>query len=207
MTPLKPALTLRPYRNTDLAAMYDICLRTADAGNDGVHLYRDPWVLGHIYAGPYVTFAPEFAFVLDDGVRAVGYILGVPDSQRYAAETGRQWYPLLRPLYPLFEESDRSPEAAARRLIHAGYQAPKQAWLADYPAHLHIDLLPQAQGQGQGRALMERLWAALREAGVPGVHLGVGAANTRAYAFYRHLGFTELEKVDGKFWTLGYDLR
>ncbi|AWN22324.1 GNAT family N-acetyltransferase [Deinococcus irradiatisoli] len=200
-------LTLRPYAPADLAAIYDICLRTADAGKDGTHLYRDPWVLGHRYAGPYVALEPNYAFVLDDGERVVGYILGVPDSIRFAAESEAKWFSLLRPLYPLPGSQDKSPDAGAHRLIHAGCPAPEQPWLSQYPAHLHIDLLPAAQGRGQGRALMEALWGALRSAGVPGVHLGVGAANPRANAFYRHLGFTELEKVEGRFWTLGYDLR
>ena len=33
------------------------------------------------------------------------------------------------------------------------------AEVADYPAHLHIDLLPELQGQGFGRALIRRLLA------------------------------------------------
>ena len=36
------------------------------------------------------------------------------------------------------------------------------------------------------------LTAALRDQGSPGVHLHVLAANRRAVAFYRHVGFTEL---------------
>ena len=200
-------LKLRPYAPADLAALYDICLRTSEAGQDGSHLYRDPWVLGHRYAGPYAILEPDFSFVLDDGVRAVGYVLGVPDSVRFAAESEKKWFSILRPLYPLLPPEDASADAAARRLIHAGYQAPADEWLARYPAHLHIDLLPPAQGLGLGRALMQRLWDALRASGVPGVHLGVGAGNPRAHAFYTHLGFTELEKVEGRFWTLGYDLR
>ena len=152
MTPASDLL-LRPYASRDLAAVYDICLRTADAGADAAHLYADPWVLGHRYAGPYVALEPEFAFVLESRERVVGYILGVPDSARFAAESEAKWFSLLRPLYPLPAESDRSLDAQARRLIHAGCPAPDAAWLPQYPAHLHIDLLPQAQGRGLGRAL------------------------------------------------------
>lgn len=200
------ALTLRPYRASDLAAVYDICLRTGDVGRDASGLYRDPWVLGHRYAGPYIALEPDFAFVVDNGTKAVGYVLGVPDSVRFAAESEARWFSVLRPLYPRPDSSDKSRDAAAHRLIHAGYTAPTGDWTAHYPAHLHIDLLPQAQGKGIGRALMERLWAALRGAGVPGVHLGVGTLNAGALAFYRHLGFTELENFEDRLYTLGYDL-
>ena len=66
------------------------------------------------------------------------------------------------------------------------------AELAEYPAHLHIDLLPELQGQGFGRRLIDTLRAALAARGVPAVHLGMDAANTGARAFYDRLGFHEL---------------
>ena len=52
--------------------------------------------------------------------------------------------------------------------------------LGEYPSHLHIDLLPRAQGRGNGRALMETFLAALTERGSPGVHLGTSPQNVRA---------------------------
>ena len=66
------------------------------------------------------------------------------------------------------------------------------AELADYPAHLHIDLLPELQGLGFGRRLIDTLRAALAARGVAAVHLGMDAANTGARAFYARLGFHEL---------------
>jgi ribosomal protein S18 acetylase RimI-like enzyme len=61
-----------------------------------------------------------------------------------------------------------------------------------FPAHLHINLLPSVQGQGLGRELIRTMLTALRERGIPAVHLGVSATNVSASAFYRRLGFTEL---------------
>ncbi len=201
----RPALNLRPYRPGDLLALYDVCLRTGDSGDDASATYRDPLLLGHIYAAPYATLCPETTFVLDDGSRAVGYVLGVPDSREYAARLEREWSPLLRSLYPLPEASDTTPDARLIRAAHRGYQAPAGQWLRRYPAHLHIDLLPVAQGGGHGRRLMETLFAALRERGVPGVHLGVGLSNVRAQGFYGRLGFGLLER-DERSMTYGLTL-
>jgi GNAT superfamily N-acetyltransferase len=64
--------------------------------------------------------------------------------------------------------------------------------LADYPAHLHIDLLPEWQGKGFGRGLINAFLTGLREAGVARVHLGMAVANVEARAFYDRLGFTEI---------------
>ncbi len=190
----RPALHLRPYRPGDLLALYDVCLRTGDSGDDARATYRDPLLLGHVYAAPYATLCPDTTFVLDNGARAVGYVLGVPDSREYAARLEREWSPLLRSLYPLPDASDTSPDARLIRAVHRGYQVPTGAWLNQYPAHLHIDLLPVAQGGGHGRRLMETLLTALRERGVPGVHLGVGLSNVRAQGFYERLGFGLLER-------------
>ncbi|WP_413453113.1 GNAT family N-acetyltransferase [Georgenia sp. 1P01AC] len=45
-----------------------------------------------------------------------------------------------------------------------------------------------------GRALLTRLFSALAERGVPGVHLEVVRANDGAIAFYGRLGFTVVEE-------------
>ena len=65
--------------------------------------------------------------------------------------------------------------------------------LRDYPAHGHIDLLEVARGRGVGRAALEHLMEALREAGAPGMHLQVATDNFNAHAFYRRLGFAVIE--------------
>jgi GNAT superfamily N-acetyltransferase len=68
--------------------------------------------------------------------------------------------------------------------------------LAAYPAHLHIDLLPQWQGRGFGRALMTRFLDALHDKGVAAVHLCMSTGNTPARAFYERLGFEQLAVPD-----------
>jgi ribosomal protein S18 acetylase RimI-like enzyme len=68
--------------------------------------------------------------------------------------------------------------------------------LAGYPAHLHIDLLPDHQRKGHGRALMNAFLDALHRKGVEHVHLGMVTANTAARAFYDRLGFHEIPVAD-----------
>jgi ribosomal protein S18 acetylase RimI-like enzyme len=64
--------------------------------------------------------------------------------------------------------------------------------VADFPAHLHIDLLPGVQGSGFGKALMTAFLTGLGSAGVDHVHLCMGRQNTNARAFYDRLGFAEI---------------
>ncbi|MGI8748630.1 MAG: GNAT family N-acetyltransferase, partial [Deinococcus sp.] len=134
-----------------------------------------------------------------------GYVVGVPDSADFARRCEAEWFPLLRGLYPLPEAEDRSPDAAIIRQLHWGIPAPGGSLGPQYPAHLHIDLLPAAQGGGHGRRLMETLFGRLREGGAAGVHLGVGRSNVRAQGFYARLGFVVLEEDEGGL-TLGLTL-
>lgn len=191
--------TLRSARETDRAALLSICLETGDSGQDATALYRDPVILGQVYAAPYLTFAPDFAFVLEDDQGVGGYVLGTPDTAAFEDTLEREWWPPLRLQYPdpqAIPAAERTPDERIAHLIHHPPRAPREL-LTAYPAHLHIDLLPRVQGGGRGRALMDTLLDALRAAGAPGVHLGVGARNVRAQGFYRHLGFTELGRTPG----------
>ncbi|MGH3735108.1 MAG: GNAT family N-acetyltransferase [Micromonosporaceae bacterium] len=180
---------IRAYRPEDREALYAICLATGDSGGDASDLYTDPDLLGHVYVGPYLALEPSLAWVVDDGTPA-GYVLGALDTADFEARAERDWWPGLRRRYS--GAAPPGPDGRLVGLIHRPHRTPV-AITGGYPSHLHIDLLPRAQGGGNGRRLMEILLAALRERGSHGVHLGVGRRNVRAIRFYRRLGFTEIE--------------
>lgn len=187
---------IRPYRPADLEALYDICLRTGAAGEDATELMADPRLLGDLYAAPYAVLEPEHAFVLDDGTgAAVGYVLGALDTEAFDARCEAEWWPALRARHRPGQKTGKLDDLFLARL-HEPRPAPADV-LARFPSHLHIDLLPAAQSGGWGRALLERLFSALRDDGSVGVHLGVSSANQRAVGFYRHLGFEELARDRG----------
>ena len=189
---------IRPYQPSDLPALYRICLETGDSGADASGLYNDPELLGHFYAAPYAVLEPELCFVLTIEGAPCGYILGTRNSADFRDACELEWFGLLRGRYPMPLESDRSRDAAMVRLIHRGHDA--AAAFPEHPAHLHIDLLPHAQGGGWGRALMTRFFETLRAAGVRGVHLGVGTRNTGAVKFYERIGFQLIEAGDEALW-------
>ena len=94
-TSTEPTATIRPYRETDHAAVYDVCVRTADAGGDARGMYHTDDLMPDLFAGPYVFLEPDFAFVLDDGNRAVGYVIGTPDTAAFARAYRARWIPRL----------------------------------------------------------------------------------------------------------------
>lgn len=186
---------IRPYRPEDDAALYDICVRTADAGGDARGSYRDHSLPGDVFAVNYAHLEPELAFVLDDGERAVGYVLGTADTVRFARRMRDEWLPIagLRHPEPAGPPADRDEEIASA--LHHPERMVRPEF-APYPAHLHIDLLPGFQRRGHGRRLLFTELRALRAAGAHAVYLGVLTANTPALAFYAHLGFDTLDVPD-----------
>jgi ribosomal protein S18 acetylase RimI-like enzyme len=194
---------IRPYEPRDLDRLYEICLRTGASGEDASAMVVEPRLFGELYAAPYGVLEPEHALVVDDGSDVVGYALGALDTRAFEARCEAEWWPPLRARHPIGSGANDLDELLIAMLHHRHLGADEI--VASYPSHLHIDLLPQAQGAGWGRALMEAMHHALRADGSPGVHLGVSARNARALGFYAHLGYEELS-ADGVGHTLGLRL-
>jgi ribosomal protein S18 acetylase RimI-like enzyme len=148
-----------------------------------------------IFAAPYAFLEPDLTFVVDNGERAVGYVLGTADTVRFVEEYRSTWLPGLVERYPAPSGPPRTPSEAMIELMHWPERMIIPA-LADYPAHLHIDLLPEYQRSGHGRALIHTFLNALRQKGVAAVHLGMVTANTAARAFYDRVGFHEIQVPD-----------
>lgn len=182
---------IRPYRPSDRDDVYRVCVRTGDNGQDATGMYP-PDLLPDIYAGPYVELEPELAFVVDTGNEVAGYIIGAADTRAFVQRYRDEWLPRFRARYP-YPDPAAGPVTGGG-LIRAGYEP--EAMLIpevdEYPAHLHIDLLPELQGAGFGRALIRTLRDALAARGVGGLHLRMSATNTSARAFYDRMGFVEL---------------
>lgn len=189
------SFAIRPYHPSDLYALYRICLLTGASGNDASHLFRDPELLGHFFAAPYAVFEPELAFVLTNNGAPCGYVLGTADSAMFADRMENEWLPTLRERYPLPPEDDRSEDAQMIRRLYAGRFVPPHA--DRFPAHLHIDILPEGQGQGLGQRLIHTLLDRMRALGIPAVHLGVASDNQRAIRFYERVGFTIIPNEAG----------
>jgi ribosomal protein S18 acetylase RimI-like enzyme len=187
-------MIVRGYRPEDLGDLYRICLQTGDSGSDATALYRDPDLLGHIFAAPYGVLEPALAFVAEDQAGVGGYCLGALDTRAFERRLEAQWWPSLRLRYGEPDPAGRdrwTPDEQAAYAIHHPWLIDEEL-LASYPSHLHIDLLPRLQGGGIGRRLMAAQLAALRERGSTGVQWHVHAENRRGVGFFRHLGFTEL---------------
>ncbi len=188
---------IRDYAAKDREAAFYICMKTGDHGADGEAFFReDPDALGRVYVEPYLQFEPGLALVLEDDSGVCGYALGASDTREFYQRYDREIRPHLVAKFaePLGDSSAwNRVQETHHSYHHPDYVLPEP--YDQYPAHLHIDLLPRAQGSGWGRKLIETLLDRLRTLDVAGVHLGMSGVNHTAYGFYRHLGFEELKRT------------
>jgi ribosomal protein S18 acetylase RimI-like enzyme len=115
----------------------------------------------------YFESCPDLIFLaLDSKSKVLGYLMGAPDSKR-----ALNHYQTRVKSFAVFKDQfDR------------------------YPAHLHINLHPEARGQGLGSKLIDHFAGAMRQNQVPGVHI-VTSPTSRNVQFYRQNQFDfELER-------------
>ena len=188
---------LRTPQAGDRAGAYAVCMKTGNFGQDGEPFYRDdPEALGRVFVGPYLDYEPELARILEDDQGICGYVLAAMDSHAFYARYEGEWRPGLCRAYP----APTGVPGGWNRVqqIHHVYHHPDYFCpepYDQYPSHVHIDLLPRAQGRGLGRAMMAEVLGLLRQRGSPGAHLGVSLPNIPAQGFYRKLGFQPLIQV------------
>ena len=183
-------MTIRPYESKDKEAVHFVhlnsdgpCKSTKRGINFGFAVYCDY----------YIEKEPDNCFVaVDENDRAIGYIISAENFDRF---------------YPVFLSEYRT------RIAKWEYKRRKSAlksvesqnkYKEDYPAHLHIDILPEYHHQGLGTKLMDTLCEHLREKNVKGVMFTVWHKNYNAIKFYEKYGF---ELIETKETTLVYGLK
>lgn len=185
-------MEVRAYQPPDRDGVRHVCFATGLMGDPVDWQWSDEESFADAFSGYYTDREPESALVVEHGGRVVGYLLGCVDSRQAwnaGAVLGRHIVGRRLALrrgtagFVWRAVGDVAVDAVRRRLPSAGVF--DQRW----PAHLHVDLLPEARGRGVGSALVHRWLASLRERGVAGCHLETMAENTTAVAFFEARGF------------------
>jgi GNAT superfamily N-acetyltransferase len=181
---------LRPAQATDLDALCAVSLATGFAGSDATHIYEDGMLMGHIYSAPYACLEPHLALVLEDDVGVGGFAVGAIDTESWEARLEREWWPALRMLYPDpgGAPSDWTADQKRWAMIHHPERTPTNI-SREYPAHLHLNLLPRLQHQGLGAMLLHAWLELARNRRAPAIHVGVNCANVRALQFWARHAF------------------
>jgi RimJ/RimL family protein N-acetyltransferase len=144
-----------------------------------------------VYLTPYLDHEPDSVFVAVVDGEPAGYLAGslgtaVPSENARMDRAIREYRLFLRRGPALFFARSLLDMAGAtlRRQPTAG-ELDDPRW----PAHLHINLVPQARGTGAAAELMERWFDRLRDTDTPGCYLQTLVENARAVRFFERTGF------------------
>lgn len=67
-------MIIRPFATRDIYALYAISLATGHFGADAAHLYKDPKMMGHIFAVPYALLEPALSLVVEESNEVRGLL-------------------------------------------------------------------------------------------------------------------------------------
>ena len=186
------AAEIRPYEPGDRARIRYICHSTGHMGQPIQWDWRDQESFADMFSGYYTDHEPESISVVVQGGEVTGYLLGCVDSRRARGSAALALRHALGRMLLVRPGTARFLWRGIRDLLRDTRRRRRSGpfWDPRWPAHLHIDLLPRARGNGAGRLLMDRWMAHLRRQGVPGVHLSAFLENEPALAFFQRQGFS-----------------
>ena len=170
--------SIRKYQEKDRENVELVCAGTSDERMQDKPGMRE--MLLTVFCHYYIEQEPDNCFVLaNDDDEAVGYVLCAKDFDVWKEQFNKGYLKKTKNLMTKF--------------MGKGSIDGMKAFAKEYPAHLHIDILPDYQRQGWGTKLVDTLKAHLREQGVTGLMFCVGTDNETGKSFYNKYGFEVLE--------------
>lgn len=171
---------IRKYEERDRAQVEAVCTGTLSK-----EYKKEPMrsaMLG-VFCHYYIDQEPQNCFVAaDENDQAVGYILCAADFKEWEKQFTAKYIEIS--------------ENPITKMMGQGTIEGLRKYAEEYPAHLHIDILPEHQRKGLGTRLMDALMEHLKKQQVPGICLCVASDNDMGQKFYRKYGLEELERND-----------
>jgi len=199
------SVTIRPCHPLDEPTIQEITYRTGFKGEDltGRGYCGDARLWFLIFIGYYTRYEPEHCFVAvnSENDQVVGFVCGTPNTLKQEAKF-RKWM-IPRIAVRMFGYTSwRYPRCfknllkMVREYAEGTDDAENDPIITQYPAHLHINLLPEFQGMGLGTRLIHRFEEHMRGLGVTGLHLGTTNKNHKAVPFYHKMGFSMVKESE-----------
>ncbi len=174
-------MEIRPYKAKDKENVHFVCLNSdgpCKSSERGINFALA------VYCDYYIENEPENCFVAaDENDKAIGYIISTENFDKFKEIYISDYYTRIK------KWEYRRRKSALRSII------PHEKYKEDYPAHLHIDILPEYQRMGLGHKLTDALLEQLKSKDVKGIMLTTWIKNEKGRGFYDKYGFTLLEEM------------
>ena len=176
-------IKIREAAITDAKRIEYICKMTAD--EKSVTDETAGKITATIYASYYIKEEPQNAFVLEDDGLVVGYVICAENYARFRKVFSAKYAKAVKML-------DKKAGLFAKLIPF-----PYMVFGRKYPAHLHINLLPDYRSCGYGAEMINLLTKKLQKNGVTGVMLMASKENIGAVRFYEKNEFKKIISAFG----------
>lgn len=174
-------MTVRPYKEKDKENLRFVCLNSD--GPCKLSKRGKNFILT-TYCDYYIEKEPENCFVAaDENDKAIGYIICTENFDVFKERFVSEYYAKIK------KWEFRRRKSALRSII------PHEKYKEEYPAHLHIDVLPEYHRMGLGHKMTDALLEHLKKKGIKGIMLTTWIRNEKGRGFYDKYGFTLLEEM------------
>jgi len=200
-------IIIRKYQNPDCKDVLKICYKTGYMGNDleSTGKFDDMKLFGYFFCMYYLLYERDHCFVAvdkDNNCKVVGYIIGTLDTniqirlfiKKMLIRIG------LRILYTIWKYPDTFKNIMNMLKNRTRKYTPKSLY-CDYPAHFHINLLPEYQGMGIGMLLLTEFEVHVKGSAGKGIHLKTSNKNYNAIKFYEKNGYVKLLEFTDILWV------
>lgn len=198
-------ITIRSFKKSDMQEILRICYRTGYMGESLVNRGRfdDIKLFGYLFCLYYPYYESENVFLaVDQDNMAVGYIMGTANSKRQEENFKRKmiWKITIRSFLYTSWKYTESFKALVFFIKNLNLKSQPKNLYNEYPAHLHMNVLPEYQHMGIGSKLINAFEKHIKEIGVKGIHLRTSNFNIKALPFYEKKGYIIIYKDNNMVW-------
>ena len=194
---------IRHYQDSDRAAVFAISADTAFFGEPVEAFLDDRRLYCDAFARFYIEHETAFVWVSENPMGVTGFLFGCGNTASFSTYWRR--YIITRVLVNALTgkyKLGKSTASFAIGMLMGMIRGEQPAVdLADYPAHLQIDVRQGYRGMGIGKGLIHAYMEQLQGMGVGGVHLETTSHNVGACHLYEKIGFNLLDSHPNRFWS------
>lgn len=175
-------MKVRKMTAVDIPQAEYICIETADEKLISSEEKKQTTLL--LYNRYYTRAEIDNCFVLtDESDKTVGYILCAENYRQYKKDF------LKNELRQLFKINLSAVFEGLACVMG------NRIFAKNYPAHMHIDILPKYQGKGYGTMLLNTLIHHLKSKNIIALMLIVDSHNQNAVRFYKKNNFKQVKQL------------
>lgn len=199
-------IIIRNCVKEDEEEILNVCYHTGFFGEDlqDKNTFNDIKLFGYLFCIYYIRYEIDHCFVAEDSKtnKIVGYVIGTMNSKKQ-----KRLFLLKMSCAIFFRVSTytwwKYPETFKTILFfitHGNSNTHPLHINDEYPAHLHINTLPEYQHMGIGSMLLANFEKHAKENQIIGIHLETTDMNFKAVPFYLKNGYNMIYKTESTLW-------